>query len=491
MDAQESRCRRKGASITLAQLPAPPWGATWRNGTMAFGVNTGGAMVQAVPDSGGPLRTLATADASKETVSQPQLLEDGKHLLFVLREKADAQSEGRIVVQALDGKDRRTLVNGGSDPRVLPTGQLLYIHDGTLLAVPLDRKRLTVAGGPVPVVEGVTETQITWAGQFAVSSVGTLVFRPGSAQSAAALVWIDRDGHEQPIKAKARPYRFARLSPDGKKIAVGSNDEEHDVWTFDLANETLTRVTSGPAYEYSPVWTSDSKYLFFASGPGAMAPGTHFDVYRKASDGTGTTETLTERLEGGYPMSLAPDGKSLVYLGFSPQSASELFVLPLDPKGPPRGLFPDAKFNEVNASISPDGRWLAYDSNESGQMEVYVRPFPAVDSGRWQISSEGGTRPLWSRSGRELFFLNAAHRMSVVAVQPGSTFTYAKPQLLFDATNYTYAGNPFRYFDISADGKRFLMIKNADASATGTTRPSIVVVSNWFDEVKARMPARQ
>src|ERR1017187_9174809 len=480
-----------GASITLAQLPAPPYGATWRNGRIAFGVNTGGAMVQAVPDSGGPLRTLATADASKESVSQPQLLEDGKHLLFVLREKADAQSEGRIVVQALDGKDRRTLVNGGSDPRVLPTGQLLYIHDGTLLAVPLDRKRLAVTGGPVLVVEGVTETQITWAGQFAVSSVGTLVFRPGSAQSARALVWIDRDGHEQPIKAKARPYQFARLSPDGKKIAVGSNDEEHDVWTFDLANETLTRVTSGPAYEYSPVWTSDNKYLFFASGPSATGPGVPFDVYRKAADGTGTTETLTERLEGGYPMSLAPDGKSLVYLGFSPQSASELFVLPLDPKGPPRGLFPDAKFNEVNASISPDGRWLAYDSNESGQMEVYVRPFPAVDSGRWQISSEGGTRPLWSRSGRELFFLNAAHRMSVVAVQPGSTFTYAKPQLLFDATNYTYAENPFRYFDISADGKRFLMIKNADASKDAATRPSIVVVSNCFDELKPRTHARQ
>jgi serine/threonine-protein kinase len=178
--------------------------------------------------------------------------------------------------------------------------------------------------------------------------------------------------------------------------------------------------------------------------------------------------------------------------GLSHQSATnELFVLPLDPKGPPRGLFPDTKFSEYNADISPDGRWIAYDSNESGQMEVYVRPFPAVDSGRWQISSEGGTRPLWSRSGRELFFLNAAHRMSVVAVQPGSTFTYAKPQLLFDATNYTYAENPFRYFDISADGKRFLMIKREDASGTGTTRPSIIVVSNWFDELKARMPARQ
>jgi Tol biopolymer transport system component len=207
-------------------------------------------MVQAVPDAGGTLRTLATADAAKEYVAQPQLLDDGKHLLFVVRDRGSSESEGRIVVQAFDGKDRRTLVNGGSDPRVLPTGQLLYIHDSTLLAVPFDRKRLTVTGGPVPVLEGVRETSTTWAGQFAISAMGTLVFWPGTAPSAeapATLVWMDRDGHEQPIKAKARPYRFARLSPDGKKIAVASIDEGNDIWTFDFANETLTRVTSGPA----------------------------------------------------------------------------------------------------------------------------------------------------------------------------------------------------------------------------------------------------
>ncbi len=484
-----------GAPVTLSQLPGAPHGATWRNGTIAFGVNTGGSVVQAAPDSGGPLRTLATADAAKDVVAQPQLLEDGKHLLFVLHERGSVQSEGRIVVQTLGGKDRRTLVNGGSDPRVLPTGQLLYIHDHTLLAVPFDGKRLAVTGGPVPVVEGVTETQTTMAGQFAVSPVGTLVFRPGSAGSTAnhrTLVWVDRSGHEQPVPAKARAYAYARLSPDGKKIAVSSSDEEYDVWTFDLANETLTRVTSGPAYEYSPVWTPDNKYLFFGSGPVLGGPGVHFDVQRRASDGTGTTEALTQRLEGGYPMSLAPDGKSLVYMGYSPQGIPEQFLLPLDPKGPPRGLFPDAKFYEYNADISPDGRWIAYDSNESGQVEVYVRPFPAVDSGRWQISSEGGSRPVWSRSGRELFFLTAANKMAVVAVPPGSSFTYAKAQPLFDATNYvTPGGNPFRMFDVSADGKRFLTIRNPDANPNAGTRPSIMVVSNWFDELKARLPARQ
>jgi hypothetical protein len=158
-------------------------------------------------------------------------------------------------VQTLDGKDRRALVNGGSDPRVLAAGPLVYIHDGVLLAVPFDQKRLAVTGGPVPVVQGVTETQTTSAGQFAVSSSGTLVFEPGSADSLNArrtLIWVDRGGHEQAIPVKPRAYEFPRLSPDGKKIAVSSQDEEHDVWIFDIEKETLTRVSSGPLLNTAP-----------------------------------------------------------------------------------------------------------------------------------------------------------------------------------------------------------------------------------------------
>jgi Tol biopolymer transport system component len=487
-----------GAAVTLAHLASAPFGATWRDGKIVFAINTSASsMVQAVPDSGGVPRTLATADATKGTVTQPQLLEDGKHLLFVLHDPNTADVEGRIVVQALDGKDRRTLVNGGSDPRVLPTGQLVYIHDGVLLAVPFDRNRLAVTGSPAPVVEGVTETQTTFAGQFAVSSEGTLVFLPGSAGSVSArrtLVWVDRGGHEQPVPVKARAYEFPRLSPDGKKIAVSSQEEEHDVWIFDIEKETLSRLTSGPAYEYSPVWRPDNRYLFFSSGPAVAAPGVHFDVYGRAADGTGTTETLTDHLQGGYPMFIAPGGKSLVYVGYSPQGNLGFFVLPLDPKGPPRPLLPDSKALAFNADLSPDGRWIAYDSDESGPYEIYVRPFPAVDGGRWQVSSAGGTKPVWSRSGRELFFLNAAGRMAVVAVQPGAAFNYSKAQPLFEVPP-TYLGSigsssPFRMFDVSTDGKRFLMVKNLTAGETATGR-SIVVVQNWFAELKARMAARQ
>jgi serine/threonine-protein kinase len=196
-------------------------------------------------------------------------------------------------------------------------------------------------------------------------------------------------------------------------------------------------------------------------------------------------EAVTQQLQGGYPMSISPDGKTMVFRKFG--ASPGLFVLPLDPKGEPRALIADPKFTENNGEISPDGRWLAYDSDESGRREVYVRPFPEIDRGRWQISSEGGTEPLWARSGRELFFLTGANRMVAVPVQPGSAFSYGKPQPLFDASGYLNLG--YRSFDISADGKRFLMVKDA-ARGNTAARPSIVVVSHWFDEVNRRIPGR-
>jgi Tol biopolymer transport system component len=483
-----------GAPVTLGQLAAAPYGITWRNGTIAFAMNADKVYgVQAIPDTGGTPRTLVNVDPKKEIVAQPQLLADGKHVLFAVDNSG--REEGRIVVQAIaqeegkernDGKDRRTLVNSGADPRALPAGQLVYIHEGTLLAVPFDIKRLAVTGGPVPLVEGVTENTPAF-GQYAVSSNGTLAFMPGAFIGAAdqrTLVWVDRQGHEESLPAKARSYVYPRLSPDGTKIAVNSRDEEKDIWVFDLAKATLTRLTFGPAYEYHPVWTPDNRYLFFSSSQ--YDPPSPADLLRKAADGTGPAEVLTKPLQGGYPLSLTPDGVSLVFRRFSPTRG--LFVLPLQPRGEARALIADPRFTELNGEISPDGRWIAYDSDESGRREIYVRPFPAVDRGRWLISSEGGSDPLWSRSGRELFFMTAASRMVAVPVPAGPGFTYGKPQSLFDATAYNQSTS--RPFDISVDGKRFLMVKN-HANGSAAARPSIVVVSHWFDDVNARMPAER
>jgi Tol biopolymer transport system component len=488
-----------GAPVTLAQLSGAPYGLTWRDRMIVFGMNTTSvAGVQAVPDSGGTIQTLLTVDPGSEQVAQPELLADGKHIMFVSIPQGVTGSEDRIVVQSLDGKDRRTLVSAGSDPRVLPTGQLLYIHEGTLLAVPFDIKRLEVTGGPVPVLEDVAEIATEWAGQFAVSSDGALAFRPatGAAAPQRALIWIDRQGHEQVIPATPRAYGAEpRLSPDGTKIAIASNDEQHDIWVFDLAKETLARLTFGPAYEGFPVWTPDNKYVIFSSTP-ELGVGT--GIFRKAADGTGAVETLTGHLAGEYPtMSISPDGKSLVFEQYAPKFLKYgLFVLPLEPRGEPQALLADPKFNAGSGRISPDGRWIAYDSDESGRTEVYVRPFPAVESGRSQISAEGGCCPFWSRSGRELFFTTSGSttRLAAVQAEAGTSFTYSKPQLLFDNTGYSR-------FDISPDGKRFLTTRPVNEGNEGNkgnegkdktaARPSIVVVTHWFDEVKARMPAQR
>ena len=343
-------------------------------------------------------------------------------------------------------------------------------------------------GGPVPLVEGVTETPTTFSGQFALSLDCTLAFSPGGygVGGQRVLFWVDRQGHEEPLSAKPRAYAYPRLSPDGAKIAVSSLDEENDVWAFDLAKGTLTRLTFGATFEAHPAWTPDSKSLLFSSS--ASNPATTnspADIFRKTADGTGTMEALTQHLQGGYPLSISPDGKTLVFRKFG-SSAGSLFLLPLEPKGEPRARIVDPRFSENKGEISPDGRWLAYDSNESGRREVYVRPFPAVDSGRWQVSSEGGADPVWARSGRELFFVTAANRMVSVPVPAGSGFSYGNPQPLFDASAYLQLG--FRAFDISADGKRFLMLKDA-ARGNTAARPSIVVVSHWFDEVNRRIPS--
>ncbi|MGO9260191.1 MAG: TolB family protein [Bryobacteraceae bacterium] len=194
-----------GSPVTVAEVPGMPTGAVWRNGMIAWGGNSGrGSGILAVPESGGAVRTLVAADPSKEHLTFPQLLPDGKHLLFL--SSVPESTEGQIVVQTADGKDRKTLVSGATDPRVLPTGQLVYAHEGTLLAVPFGAGSLTVTGLPVSLVDDVTQSSVTLAAQYAISSGGTLAFRPGTYTSGerALLVWVDREGHAEPIPAPVR-----------------------------------------------------------------------------------------------------------------------------------------------------------------------------------------------------------------------------------------------------------------------------------------------
>jgi serine/threonine-protein kinase len=477
-----------GAPHTLCKTVSPPNGASWSNGLIVFGQYSGTmSSIEAVADSGGTPRVLITIDPADGRPEQPQLIDGGARVLFTLLPTGVAISdEGRIVVQAINGGARTVVVTGGMNAQLLSNGQLMYIHGGTIFVAPFDVRRSAVTNAPVPVVEGVrAETASgTGKGDFAVSLEGTLVFRPGGMnnEEMRSLVWLDRQGREQPIAAQPKQYSYPRLSPDGTKLAVSQRDQEFDIWIWDFAKETLSKLTSGPENKQYPVWMPDSRRVVYRS----IATGsTNTSILRKAIDGTGSVETLSN--DGGQPNSIAPDGSLLVYRTAS--QPYDLRVLPLDGSGPSRPLVADPKFSEVNGEVSPDGRWIAYESNESGPIEVFVRPFPGADRGRWQVSAGGGHSPLWARSGRELYFESVSPSrlmaVSIPPIPPNAAFAFGRPQPLFDFSPYLtqLVG---RMYDEALDG-RFVTVKQAVGNAPAARRDALVIVSHWFDELKARV----
>ena len=306
-------------------------------------------------------------------------------------------------------------------------------------------------------------------------------------------MWVTRQGHEEPLAAAPpRGYFYPRLSPDGTRVALDIRDQQNDIWIWDLARQTLTRLTDAPAIDQYPVWTPDSRRVLFRS-----ARAGDFNLYGQAANNTGTVERLTTSPNAQVPLSISPDGTRLIVREVVPKTGLDLRVLRLDPSttlgtspatplGTPSGQTEpllQTPFTEDNGELSPDGRWLAYQSNASGRFEISVRPFPNVDAGHWTISTGGGTRPLWARSGTELFYLDGAGAMTRVAVQTAPTFSAGTPTKVFD-TRYVTVG-PGRSYDVSPDGQRFLMIKPGTQQA-----PSVVVVLNWLEELKTKLPSQ-
>ena len=347
------------------------------------------------------------------------------------------------------------------------------------MAVPFDHQQLAVVGAAVPVVEGVLQTSFTGAAQYSISHTGSLVYVSGNNQAAQRnLVRVDRNGAEQPVAAPVRGYQFPRLSPDGRRVAVVIAEQESQIWLHDLSRETLTRFTFEGNRNLNSVWSPDGKRIAFISnkdGPGKSA------IYWQWADGSGGLERLTTSQNIQVPISWSPDGQLLAFVEVNPTTGQDIWVLRVsDRKAQP---FLRTPFNEATPRFSPDGRWLAYTSDESGRREIYVQPYPGP-GGKWQISTEGGMEPVWNRNGRELFYRSGERMMAVdIATQPG--FAAGKPRMLFGGP-YQPASIPSAEYDVSADGQRFLMIKPVEQGATTPTQ--INVVLNWFEELKQRVP---
>ncbi len=336
----------------------------------------------------------------------------GAAVLFSIRRRGGGFQNSEIAVLNLATNEQRILLSGGSRPRYAPTGHLVYgVDGGTLMAVPFDLDRLQLAGDPVPVLEGVMTNGGNGAMEFDLSANGSLVYVAAADSGARrSLVWVDRQGREDALNVPPRAYTSPRISPDGTKLALNLRDEQNDIWIWDFAREMLTRLTFDPGQDRFPVWSPDGRRIAFSS----QRDGSRGNPFWQAADGTGTVERLAESdRRQVFPTAFSPDATRLIVYGDHLDNADndDVGIVHLGDRRAVPLL--QATFQERNPDLSPDGRWLAYDSNESGREQVYVRPFPDVDKGRWQVSTGGGNQPRWARNGRELFFRRGTALMAV------------------------------------------------------------------------------
>ena len=465
-----------GAPLIICKTPYLE-GVSWGdNETIVFAAGFGVSGLSQVAAAGGEPQAITSKDSASEEEGHrwPQLLPGGKAVLFTAwsRNIDDAQ----IVVQRLDTRERRIILRGGTYGRYVSTGvstgQLFYARAGTLMAVPFDLSRLVTTGDPIPVVQGVSLTT-EGAAQFDVSRTGSLVYVPGDVQGAGRrLVWVDRAGTEQPLAAPPRNYLNPRISPDGQQVAVVVQGANDDVWVYDIPHQTLSRLTF-QSRSLTPLWTPDGKRIIYRSTRGGT-----LNLFAKAADGSGEEERLTVSETNQAPQSESPDGQALV---LTDTNSRDLWVLPLVGNSKPHPFF-TSPFLESGGAFSPDGRWLAYSSDESGRNEVYVQPFPAGGR-KVQISRDGGIEPRWAHTG-ELFYRNGDKLMVVtLATQPA--LNVGQSQMVFER-QYATAGGASS-FDVRSDGQRLLMIKEGEQAASAT---QINVMLNWTEELKRLVPAK-
>jgi len=435
-----------------------------------------------VSAGGGTPRPITTTDPkANDSHAAPEFLPGGKTLLF----SRNISDRREIVVQSLETGERKVLVRGGNSPHYVPTGHLVFVEEGNLMAVTFDPMRLQVSGSPVVVLDGVGQST---AGQsdFAISDQGALVYVAARAAAGEEnrMVWVDRKGTEELLPTAPRPYLRPRLSPDGQRIAVSFRDgsDASQVWIYDLLSDRMSRLTFEGSNQF-PIWTTDGKRVIFRSHrlDGART----VNLAWKSADGAGPSETLVTEKELSTlstPASASPDGTVLLYNRVSPTSA-DVRILPLRGNRQPQPYLETA-FSQGAAQLSPDGRWVAYVSNEFGRYEIYVRSFANAQV-KWQISDGGGVEPVWARNGQELFY-RAGDRSLAVDITTHPAFRAGKPRVLFKgqfsrgSTAVGAAG-----YDVSLDGQRFLMVKPVgQAEAT-----QINVVQNWFEELKRLVPA--
>jgi Tol biopolymer transport system component len=453
------------ATVTsvASDADATYFGGTWgSDGRMTFARTNG---LWQIPAAGGTPRQITQLQAGESLHAWPAVLNEGKMILFTSVASGGVQ-RARVDAVEVDTGTRQVIIEGARFARYSPSGHLVFYREGGLHAVSFDAGRMTVTGQPIEVTAAV-EQDGSGAPLAEISSAGALVYQRAGVAS-GGLVWVSRQGIEQSVTDVPRAYLSPHLSADNLRIVVGVGS---DLWIQDTLRSTFTRLTSQQSETASyPVWTPDGKQVVFRTPTGLRVIDT---------DGSGRSRAIAGTTSLDFPSAVSPDGATLAVARPTPDSPADIYVLSLTGDPGPHAVVTGPAF-EGGPQFSPDGRWMAYVSNESGQFQVYLRPYPGPDR-RWQVSTDGGTSPLWNRSGRELFYRNG-NKMMAVFVSTAPDVTLATPRIIFEQP-YAYGSTiALTNYDVSADGQRFLMVKRESGVAY------LNVVLNWFSELARLAP---
>jgi serine/threonine-protein kinase len=470
-----------GAAIILCDAPSMT-GATWMpDDSIIFrsGVLQGLSKVSA---AGGTPVDLIKPDGKTPTVyAWPHALPGGKVILFSMSQSINGDAGAAIVALRLDSGERRVLFEGGTYPQYLPSGHLLFVRAGNVLAVAFDARILQVRGEPVPVIEGVY-TGGFGAAQLAVSATGSVAYGPAVQElGARSLVWVDRRGTVQPVSAARRNYEFPRVSPDGQRLAVRIQEvgaEGNDIWLYQFARGTLSRLTFNETDAETPVWTPDGQFVTFA----ATRSNPVRQILKKPIDGSAGEELLAGSDRHLHLGGWSPNGDALTAMA---TDTGHIWMLQMMGKRTLRALI-QTPYQTRAGVISPDGHWLAYASNDTNRFEVYVQAYPGP-GGKYQISTDGGAEPVWARNGRELFYRNGDKMMAVTVEARTGSLEVSTPAVIFEgrfAVSNVSGGDA--WYDVSPDGQRFLMLRPEESQSIA----SIVMVQDWIGELKRLVPSK-
>jgi serine/threonine-protein kinase len=482
-----------GPIITMCDAPLFRGGGWLLDGAIVASLDARVGLSR-VPAAGGAPQPLTTLVNGEATHRWPQVLPGGQAVLFTASKTTGYYDEANLEVVTMNTGQVTTVLEGGYFGRYT-SGYLTYLRQGVLWGVRFDPARLAVHGTPVPLLEDVASDQNYGSGQFDVSQTGTIVYRSGKTSSEWPIIWMEASGQIRPLLSKPGSYYTPRVSPDGRRLALAwETGNGWDIYAYDMQRDTMSRLTFNARGNRNPVWTPDGTHLVYASDADKA-------IWWIRADSAGEPRRLLESKNKNtvIPSSFSPDGRYLSYVEVTTDTQADIWILPLDasdPEHPIPGkpeIFLKTPSNEGlgGAAFSPDGRWIAYNSGESGQDEVYVRRFHSAVGGKWQLSTNSGTYPLWSRDGRTLYYVTEDDRNITMVAEytaKGDQFTPGTPRVWSDTPirptirSLTPGLQPL---DLAPDGRRFTVLPR-DVATDEKGSVHVTFLLNLFDALSRR-----